>query len=401
MDATRLWRLEGVVQPYAWGSKTAIPELLGVEPTGEPQAELWLGAHPSAPSIILADGERVPLDAWIRADPVGVLGTEVAAEFDGELPFLLKVLAAEEPLSIQAHPNAEQAREGFAREERAGIPRDAPNRCYRDPHPKPELIVALTPFRALCRFRAPGDIAVRFEALGIDALTALAKPLRRSPDRTGLRAFFERWMMLDAQRRCRLVEEAAASVDPAGDPAHAMLAELARSYPGDPGVLAPLFLNLVELAPGEAMYLPAGELHAYLGGLAIEVMASSDNVLRGGLTPKHVDVPELLAVLGFDSGSPKIQWPEPVGPVEVRYATPAREFSLSVLRPSEEQAWDSPARRGLEILFCTEGVARLFASDDPPLVLQPGQGVLAPAAAGAYRAEGDRAVLHRLGVAVK
>jgi mannose-6-phosphate isomerase len=390
MNATRLRRLEGVVRSYAWGSRTAIPELLGQAPSAEPQAELWLGAHPSAPSLLRAGDEgEVPLDAWIRRDPEAALGARMAERFGGELPFLLKLLAAAEPLSIQAHPSEEQARAGFARENAAGVPLDAPHRSYRDPHPKPELICAVTPFRALNRFREPDEIAVGIEALGVDGLRPLLEPLREAPDRSGLRAFFEAWMTLEPEAGAQLVGRAAEAAAGLGDdPARAEVVRLAKVCPGDPGVLAPLFLNLVELAPGEAMFLPAGELHSYLGGLGVELMAASDNVLRGGLTPKHVDVPELIRTLGFGAGPVEVLRPERISATEAGYETPAEEFSLSVIDVTPSLAHESGARSGVEILLCTSGETRVHDLQGGSVVGLPrGAAVWVPAGAGAYRVE--------------
>jgi mannose-6-phosphate isomerase len=393
MDATRILALEGVIRSYAWGSRTAIPELLGVPPTGEPQAELWLGAHPSAPAHVVSGSEAVALDAWIARDPEAVLGRDAADRFGGGLPFLLKVLAVAEPLSIQAHPDAVQARAGFARETAAGVPLDAPERCYRDPHPKPELICALTPFRALDRFRAPAEILRGIGAAGVRGLDEIAAPLRRAPDRAGLSAFFEAWMTRAPAVRARVLDavvHAARRVP--GDPAAAELVRLAERWPGDPGVLAPLLLNLVELAPGQAMFLPAGELHAYLSGTAVEIMSSSDNVLRGGLTGKHVDVPELLRTLTFATGPVDVLSPRPRGRGEARYETPAREFALARIEVDPSRGFSADSARAVEILLCTAGAGRIAGAD--ALDFRRGGAFLVPAAAPAYRIEGE-ATLYR------
>jgi mannose-6-phosphate isomerase len=389
VDPRRLYLLRNPVQHYAWGSRTAIPDLLGAaSPAVQPWAELWMGSHPRAPSqVLLAEGP-VGLNTFIGEDPPAALGTSVAERFGGDLPFLFKVLAAESPLSIQAHPNAAQARAGFARENAMGIALDAHERCYRDPRHKPELICALTPFRALNRFREPEEIAARIDALAVPALSELAEPLRDGSGRDELRAFFEACMKLKPDARASLlattVKAAAASTDPACE----VLRELARCYPDDPGVLSPLFLNLVELAPGEAMFLPAGELHSYLSGTAIELMANSDNVLRCGLTEKHVDVPELLATLSFDAGPVRVLRAEPVGSCESRYDTPAEEFALSMLRMSTGDVWQAPEERSMEILFCTRGFASL-STRDSSLEIRSGEVAVAPAAARGYRVRGD------------
>ncbi len=394
MDATRVWPIEGVVRRYAWGSRTAIPELLGIAPDGEPQAELWLGAHESAPAVLRTDAGPQALDAFIRRDPESALGASAAARYREELPYLLKILAAAEPLSIQAHPSPEQARAGFERENAAGIPLDAPHRTYRDPRHKPELICALTPFRALCRFREPAEIERRIAALGAGRFADVTAPLREQPNRSGLAAFFERWMTLDAVERARLLECAIemAMQSRESDPAHSEVVRLARAYPGDPGVLAPLFLNLVELAPGEAIYLGAGELHSYLYGTGIELMANSDNVLRGGLTSKHVDLPELVRTLHFESGPVVGLRPHRVDAVEERYATPAPEFALSVLRLKPGRRWSAAAGRSAEIAFCSEGAVRIADARGHEVPLARGSAAFAPAAADAYSIEGDGVV---------
>lgn len=389
-----MYRLRNTVQHYAWGSRTAIPELLGERsPADEPCAELWMGAHPKAPSQVLLPEGPIGLDRFVAEDPEAVLGAAVAKRFDGVLPFLLKVLAADAPLSIQAHPDAEQAREGFARENAAGVPLDAPNRSYPDPRHKPELVFALTPFRALNRFREPAEIEARIEALGVAGLAKMVSPLRRSPDRRGLAAFFEAWMTLTEALRSEWLEEVKrAAAGASGDPVLDEVMRLAQRYPADPGVLAPLLLNLVELAPGEAMYLPAGELHSYLGGVAIEIMASSDNVLRGGLTPKHVDVPELLRTLNFENGPVEVLTARPGARGEACYQTPAEEFALARIEVAPRSAFCAAPERGSEILLCTSGAGRIEA--DPAHGFERGSSFVVPAAASAYRIEGE-ATLYR------
>jgi mannose-6-phosphate isomerase len=394
MDATRPWRLEGVVRRYAWGSRTAIPELLGREPDGEPQAELWLGAHPSAPSRVVSAAGAESLDACIRRDPEAVLGASVRRRFGDELPFLFKVLAAAEPLSIQAHPDRDQARAGFARENAAGLAVDAPTRSYRDPHHKPELICALTPFRALNRFREPAAIADALAALGVAGLAPLVAELRAASPREALASFFGAWMGMEPGAREALVAEVAAAAGArSGDAACAEVAGLAERHPGDAGVLAPFFLHLVELAPGEAMFLPAGQLHAYLDGTALELMANSDNVLRGGLTPKHVDVPELLATLRFEPGDPGILGPRavdaPTGVGRARYDTPAEEFRLEVLTLERGGAFPLESAQGPRILLAVRGALRVSGPGGEVASLSRGEALFLPDALVGHRLEGE------------
>ena len=296
-------------RPYAWGSTTAIAQLLGHKASGSPEAELWLGAHPGSPSVILdptQTGGATDLEEWIADDPETTLGRFAAS---GRLPFLFKVLAAASPLSLQAHPTLEQARAGFERENGLGIALDAAERNYKDAFPKPELIYALSAFDALCGFRPLDEVRALLYAL-IEAAHSLEDPQPQpledlldslSGSDIALPETFE-WLI--GQRTgvatlVSLVTMLAARGVAGYDAEMATVAQLASEYPGDPGIVICLLLNRVTLAAGEALYLPAGNIHAYLGGLGVELMAASDNVLRGGLTPKHIDVPELLDVLDF------------------------------------------------------------------------------------------------------
>jgi mannose-6-phosphate isomerase len=399
MDRIRL--LRNPLREYAWGSRTALAELLGQpSPSARPQAEMWMGAHPTAASEVCCDSKWVRLGDWIRRDPEAVLGPEVARRFADELPFLFKVLAAAHPLSLQAHPDAAQARAGFERENAAGILLDAPHRCYRDPSPKPELLCALTPFAALCGFQPIDDIVAHVDALRTRRLGRLIGPLRRDRSRENLRSFYRGLMELAAGEAAEAVAEAVEAAERGcGDPAvRSWLCKLGAGHPGDPGALSPLFLNLLELRPGEALFLPAGELHAYLRGTAVEIMASSDNVLRGGLTEKHVDVAELLATLTFESGRPEVLIPRVLGPIESAYEAPAREFVLTVLRPRPDAAFESAPTRSIEILLCVEGEAAVEDAIRGEVTPLPrGAAALVPAAASGYRLRGD-AMVFRAGV---
>jgi mannose-6-phosphate isomerase len=305
-----LLRITNVPRPYAWGSHTAIAEFRGVAPSGDPEAELWLGTHPGSPTEVI-DADAAGLPATLAE----VVASEaVAAEVQGaqpaRLPFLLKLLAAAGPLSLQAHPTAEQARAGFEREEAAGIPVDAPHRNYRDPYPKPEIIVALSErFDALCGFRDPADSAAAIRELGDDAaVSAFAERVATQP----LAEVFE-WLLTRGEGVDELVGRATALAQQADGPAAATVRMLAAVYPGDPGVVVALLLHRVSLTRGEALFLPAGNIHAYLDGFGVELMTASDNVLRGGLTPKHIDVPELLSVLDFTPRSVPLITPSDVG----------------------------------------------------------------------------------------
>lgn len=363
---------------YAWGSETAIPDLLGSPRTGDPQAELWLGTHPSNPSRV------------VHPDAVGGaadLAELLRREGQPPLPFLLKVLAAERPLSLQAHPTPERAREGFERENAAGVPIDAPHRNYRDASHKPEIIVALSPtFDALCGFRPVEevrDIVNLFvtidsarSAPSWDVLGRLVHYLEDSqaigrPDAEVLQRAFE-WLVAGGPEVEELVSLVVLLAEMALHPAHAHMTEpytkavetvvrLGEEYPGDPGIVVSLLLNRVTLTAGQSLFLPAGNIHAYLSGLGIEVMASSDNVLRGGLTPKHVDVAELLEVLEF--GVLPVPYLEPGHPAPGLsvFAPPVPDFEL-VRADLDGEAGPSSAEyepAGGAIVLCTSGAASI------------------------------------------
>jgi mannose-6-phosphate isomerase len=367
--------MDNPVRPYAWGSRTVIAGLLGrPTPSAHPEAEMWLGAHPGDPSHLVApDGGRTSLLDAVRTDPDGLLGADRAAKWSGNLPYLLKVLAADEPLSLQAHPSAAQAAEGFARENAAGIPIDAPTRNYRDGSHKPELICALTEFHALVGFRPVERTLAVLHALDVPELAAHRALLEAQPDAAGLRALFTTWITApqpDLDLLVPAVIDCAIDYVRSGEKEFAAEArtvlELGERYPGDAGVLASLLLNRLTLRPGEGIYLPAGNLHTYLHGVGIEVMANSDNVLRGGLTPKHVDVPELLRVLDFTPASQAALRPTTSQDgMETVYETVAPEFSVSVLGLDGDllgHEVDAPSRHdGPQILLCTEGSADVHA----------------------------------------
>jgi mannose-6-phosphate isomerase len=328
--------LDNPIRDYAWGSRTALAALLGHEPTGRPEAELWIGAHAGDPSR-LSDGRR--LDDEIRERPVPVLGEDVVDGFGGRLPFLMKVIAIDQVLSLQVHPSADRARIGHAREESAGIPVDAPHRSYRDPWHKPEMVLALTPFETLVGFRDVRRSAALLRLLGTPWADATADRLEGGDPAERLRAVVAETLGLPGPEVAALVAELTATAGRARDAApedvrvFEILGQLAGRYPDDPAVLVALLLNDVVLEPGDALYVAPGVVHAHGSGLGLEIMAASDNVLRAGLTPKHRDVEELLAVTDFTPGPPPICTPGETGPAFARFGTAAAEFELVVGRP--------------------------------------------------------------------
>ncbi|MEU1176452.1 mannose-6-phosphate isomerase, class I [Streptomyces sp. NPDC005820] len=362
-------RLDNTIRPYAWGSPTAIPHLLGTEPTGEPQAEMWMGAHPGAPSRT----ERGTLVEVIDTDPGRELGDRAVAKFGPRLPFLLKLLAAGAPLSLQVHPDLAQAKEGYDDEERRGIPVDAPHRNYKDANHKPELICALTEFDGLCGFRHPLQAAALLDGLGVDSLKPYVDLLHAHPEEAALREVLTAVLTADPDDMTHTVTAAAAACDRLGGD-YTPYAGITHHYPGDPGVIAAMLLNHVRLQPGEALFLGAGIPHAYLSGLGVEIMANSDNVLRCGLTPKHVDVPELLRIVRFEPGDPGVLRPEASPDGEEVYETPIDEFRLSRYVLPEGSEPHDLTRETPQILLCTAGTVRAGEHE-----LAPGQSVFVPA----------------------
>ena len=318
-------KLAPEVQNYSWGSATALPELLGVEPDGKPWAELWVGDHPRLASSVVSTGQKL----------------------DVGLPFMLKILAADQPLSIQSHPSLEQARSGYRRENDAGVPIDAANRTYRDANHKPELICAVTQFEALCGFRQPELILA--DIASVPALSELTAILSEaSSPQAGLEAAVRFLLELESDAAAAMVGTVSESFE--------LTRRLAEIHPGDPGAIVALLLNHLVLAPGQAVFLGAGNLHAYLQGVGVELMANSDNVVRGGLTEKHIDVNELMAVVDFSPLEPFVQ--TAVGPVH-RFEAPVVDFSLVRSEIYESSVIDIAEP---ELIMVTEGSVRLLSS---------------------------------------
>jgi mannose-6-phosphate isomerase len=395
--------LEGTVRPYAWGSRTHIAALLGEPvPSPHPQAELWLGAHQDAPSKLVEHGTgRTLLDA-LSADPEGAFGPDRAGRWQGRLPFLLKVLAADEPLSLQTHPSAEQAAAGFAKEEAAGVAQSAPERNYRDPLPKPEILCALEEFHALAGFRDAAVTVRLLRALEVEALSHHTELLAAQPGPDGLRALFTTWITLPQRTvdelvpalldGCvRLAKTPGSPGAPGGEFEREVrtLLDLGERYPGDAGVLAALLLNRVVLAEGECLFQPAGSPHSYLSGCGVELMANSDNVLRAGLTPKHVDVPELLRILDFRCGPPPVIRPRVDGPRAV-FDAPSEHFRLVRLDVGPD---DGPVELGIDgprIVLVVRGDAQLHDATGRSVALAQGRAAWAPATDGVVTVEAGR-----------
>ncbi len=388
--------LKNPTQEYAWGSTTFIPQLTGeIDSADKPQAELWMGTHPNAPSQVLWGGQWISLAKLIQKNPEGILGKAVAEKFSNKLPFLFKVLATAKPLSIQAHPNQNQAREGFTRENRLKIPLTAPHRNYKDQNHKPELICALTPFWALKGLRKIEDILEFVDRIASPTLEQELVKLREQSHGERLKSFFSTLLTLEERQKSKIVAEVIVNSQKYSDadPAFEWMIKLNREYPDDIGVLSPIFLNLVGLQQGEAMFIPAGELHAYLEGAGIELMANSDNVLRGGLTAKHTDAPDLLRILNFTYTKVEILRPTDKENGERIYPTAAEEFVLSVISLREGHPFKSSRNRSVEMMICIDGEAQVTdLSRGDILRLTKGISIIVPATVHQYEIEGKATI---------
>lgn len=389
----RVFAMRNDVRHYDWGSAEWIPQLIGVDnKKQEPFAELWMGAHAGLPSRLASDEGEVALNDFIARDPRGILGAELVDLFGPRLPFLFKLLAAAKPLSIQAHPSIEQAREGWSRENAAGIPLTAHNRNYKDDNHKPELVCALTQFRAMCGFRSIAEIRELAKLFGCSVIDRIIASL---PDREFYSGLLTALLNMDDFGRSELsafAPKRAAELAEAGGPhriAWDTVSLLCSQYPGDQSVIAPLYLNAIELQPGQALFLPSGILHAYCRGFSVEIMANSDNVLRGGLTSKYIDIPELVSSLRFEPYRPdRIEPPHGDAPGMFEYATPAKEFALYSARWSESSAALPIPRGKPAIVLCTEGALLVDDGEDGRCRIMAGQSAFVSADAPAPALQG-------------
>ncbi|CAH0148097.1 mannose-6-phosphate isomerase, class I [Microbacterium sp. Bi128] len=361
-----LVEISNTPRDYAWGSATLLADLEGRTPSGAPEAEVWFGDHPGSPALV-HDGSDRTLDAWL-GDHSGEAGVPA------RLPYLLKLLAAGAPLSIQVHPSQEQAVEGFAREEAAGVPVGAGHRNYKDDNHKPEVIVALSEtFTALAGLRDLAATRRLVDALGdADGVRALRERLDAADPSAALRAAIG-WVLGEADAAAiEQIVTAAASGQSEEFAAELRLTRtLASAYPADPGIVVALLMNLVELRRGEAIFVPAGVLHAYVAGLGVEIMAASDNVLRGGLTPKHIDVAELLALVDFRPAAPPLLAPRAAADGTELFAPGIRDFSLAHVAGAHVPA--DVVLRGVSIALSVAGRAVVTGASGTAIELAPGQ----------------------------
>ncbi|OQP70159.1 mannose-6-phosphate isomerase, class I [Vibrio cholerae] len=373
------------IQNYAWGSKTALQQLFELEnPNDDPQAELWMGAHPNGCSGIAINGKIVQLSDFIAQNPNLILGEYTARQF-GELPYLFKILAAEKALSIQVHPNKQQAERGFAQEEQLGIALTAAQRNYKDPNHKPELVYALTEYQAMNGFRANQEILNYFIELSIDEIQPLVNVFQSNPTEQGLRDFFSGLLSLQGEAKNRALEALMAQAKQIDLPLFQLIVELENQYPNDIGLFAPLMLNVITLQPGEAMFLDAETPHAYLHGTGLEIMANSDNVLRAGLTPKYMDIDELVTCTQFKH-KPLEQLrlkPEVIEGCE-QYPIPVADFKFAIIPPTTQQ---TIGVKSAEVVLPLDSSMILRHANGEQCLVRKGQSVFIPAYAEQYTIE--------------
>ncbi|WP_428676130.1 mannose-6-phosphate isomerase, class I [Photobacterium sanguinicancri] len=393
----KFFPMTNVIQHYAWGSTSSINQLFDIKnPSGEPQAEVWMGAHSNGCSTVGYGDYATKLSTLIDCNQTLFLSGRVANRF-GELPYLFKILAAEKALSIQVHPNKARAEQGFALEQQQGIPLDAGNRNYKDPNHKPELVYALTQYQAMNGFRSIDQIIANFNQLAITEFETWLDALQANPTPQGLATFFSALLSMTGQTKeqalAKLSDYARRystydvkhSASQSDTPLFALIAELEQQYPGDVGLFAPLLLNVITLQPGQAMFLDAETPHAYIKGTGLEIMANSDNVLRAGLTPKYIDVEELIACTRFDEKPFDSLLLQPNEADDILdYPTPVDDFKFAIIQRSHQRVMHT---NSAEILLPLDHSMTLTHQDGESSVIEKGQSVFIPAYAQSYQIE--------------
>ncbi|WP_418641904.1 mannose-6-phosphate isomerase, class I [Vibrio chaetopteri] len=384
-----IYTLKNPIKNFPWGSRTAIFDYFGIEnPNSDHQAELWMGAHPLASSSISVDGVEVHLCDVISQNPEYWLGKQAPTSI-ASLPFLMKILAAEEPLSIQVHPSKHGAEQGFALENKKAIPLDAASRNYKDDNHKPELVYAITPYLAMNGFREFESIVILFDCLNLISIEDIFAPFKSKPCSTSLKTFFSALLSLTGEKKDKAISELIYTLKINGSDFTeevALVERFQKLYPKDIGLFSPFFLNVIELKPGEAMFLYAETPHAYIHGLGVEIMANSDNVLRAGLTPKHIDVEELVNNTKFE--------PIPFSDLRMKaesiegrevYPIPVEDFKFDILTPGEGH---DISVSSAEILLCLSGSVVVKVDSEIRLVTK-GESVIFPAAIENYSVLGE------------
>ncbi len=375
--------MTNVIQNYAWGSSSSFSQLFGIDnQSGEPQAEIWMGAHPNGCSMVNNNGQQTTLSSLISQNLNLFLSEKVASRF-GELPYLFKVLAAEKALSVQVHPNKQQAESGYALEEQQGIPMTAGNRNYKDANHKPELVYALTDYTAMNGFRSIDEILEHFHYLDIPELHSMINDLAGDQTPNGLACFFASLLSLEDEQKEMALTMLLMKAKLSDTPVFQLISELEQQYPGDVGLFAPLLLNVITLKPGQAMYLDAETPHAYIKGTGLEIMANSDNVLRAGLTPKYMDINELVSCTQFNEKPADRLLLNPVEQGDVmEYQIPVEDFKFSIVQNSHKREITT---EGAEILLPLDESMVLTHQCGETCVIEKGQSVFIPAYAESYK----------------
>ena len=387
------FKIEPAFKFYEWGSTESIQKLTGRdELKGKTAAEMWMGDHPSGPNWIVDGEKHIPFHSLVREEPEKLIGEKGCSKFGKRIPFLFKVLAAEKPLSIQAHPSKKQAEEGFERENILEIPLDDFSRGYKDNNHKPEIILALTDFKMMKGFRNYESIKDNFKNYCPGTSAFLFEGMEDLSERRKLKTFFSR-VLGGCKSDCRkMIEEALVSSEKEKN-RDSLISEMIRKfsvyYPGDRGVLSPLFLNCGILKKGEAVYIPSGELHAYVEGTGMELMANSDNVFRGGLTPKHIDKEELGKILVYNAAEIRKADKKTIGN-ETFFITESDEFILSEIIVDNENKFVSDKDRNIDILLCYDGEAEaaVLSEDSSSIKIRKGECFAVPSSAGSYSITG-------------
>lgn len=390
-----MYLMENIIQKYDWGDSEFLPAFLGRDnPSREPWAELWMGAHPSAPSLVRVPGAAEPLrlDELVTGDPVAMLGATTASRWRGTLPFMLKAMAVSKPMSIHAHPARVKAERGFRREDSLLIPLDAQDRNFRDLNPKPEIVVAMTRFEGMCGFRSTEEIVENIRLMAPESWRSIAGRLAARPSKLELSVLFYNMISARDARKLQLLRASRARAERVmdGDPDPGVRATFGRmlefmdAFPDDMGAMSPLILNLFSLEPGQGLYIAPGEPHAYFRGAAVELEASSDNRIRGGLSRKHIDLAEFLSVLTFDTGPLEALSPLPgPGPWQ-SYPTRSPEFELARARLDGGDAMVCVGPPLPEIVLCAEGSITLIGRGGSLLELARGASAFVPASEAGY-----------------
>jgi len=386
----KISKLKNPILNYEWGSKTDIPEMSGISPDNKPQAEMWMGAHIKASSEVLIENNWIPLIDLLKKSPVEILGQKNSEKFLNEFPFLFKILAAQKPLSIQSHPDLKQAKIGFEKENIKNILIDDFKRSYKDSNHKPELICALKPFTVLIGFRPLDQIISNLSFLSKTSLKNKFENLKQNKNKQSLKILYQSLMTLSNNDKYQILDIIKQDLNLNTSLEWKWVNILYDHYNNDLGIISPLYLNLITLNPGQALYVPSGELHAYLNGLGIELMANSDNVLRGGLTKKFIDIDELLSILTYRYGNLNIIEPVMKNNCEFVYKTEAEEFELSVIKIDNDDYYNNI--RNIQILFCIKGNAIIYEKNEVPIKITKGDSLIVSASSSSYIIKGNATI---------